>query len=90
MDNLKNLSRALRRHHAVRLKKTRSQYWGFGRRTSSYLDDQMTKRQIGIVSNTPAACSCYMCGNPRKWDNERTIQERRAAQHRTAELLGDI
>ena len=26
----------------------------------------------------PAQCSCWMCGNPRKWLGERTMQERRA------------
>lgn len=24
-----------------------------------------------------AECSCYMCGNPRKWFGDKTIQERR-------------
>ena len=35
---------------------------------------------IGIVARTPAACSCYMCGNPRKHWNELTMQEKRAAE----------
>ncbi|WP_169980233.1 hypothetical protein [Tautonia rosea] len=26
-----------------------------------------------------ASCSCWMCGNPRRWLGERTLQERRAA-----------
>jgi hypothetical protein len=28
-------------------------------------------------------CSCWMCGNPRKWDGERTIQERRRLMDET-------
>lgn len=28
--------------------------------------------------DTPTPCSCHMCGNPRKWWNEETVQERRA------------
>ncbi len=26
----------------------------------------------------PAKCSCWMCGNPRRHDGEKTIQEKRA------------
>ena len=29
---------------------------------------------------TPTPCSCWMCGNPRKWFKQPTIQERRFAQ----------
>ena len=31
-------------------------------------------------TETRAACSCPMCGNPRKWFDRKTLQERRAAQ----------
>ncbi|CAH2801603.1 MAG: hypothetical protein CBARDMAM_4422 [uncultured Caballeronia sp.] len=30
--------------------------------------------------DTPAPCSCWMCGNPRRYFRERTIQERRWLQ----------
>ena len=33
---------------------------------------------IGAVAHTPAACSCTMCGNPRKHFNQITMQERKA------------
>ena len=36
-----------------------------------------TPRMIGIKAHTPAMCSCHMCGNPRKYWKEKTIQERR-------------
>jgi hypothetical protein len=39
--------------------------------------DDQTPRMIGIKAHTPALCSCYMCGNPRKYWKEKTIQERR-------------
>ena len=29
---------------------------------------------------TPTPCSCWMCGNPRKWFKQPTIQERRMFQ----------
>ena len=36
-----------------------------------------TPRMIGIKAHTPALCSCHMCGNPRKYWKEKTIQEKR-------------
>ena len=36
-----------------------------------------TPRMIGIKAHTPAMCSCHMCGTPRKYWKEKTIQERR-------------
>jgi hypothetical protein len=32
---------------------------------------------IGIAIDTPKSCSCAMCGNPRTYYGDRTIQERR-------------
>lgn len=31
----------------------------------------------GVNADHLAECSCFMCGNPRKWWNEKTLQERR-------------
>jgi len=31
----------------------------------------------GILANTPKPCSCHMCGNPRKFFKEKTVQEKR-------------
>ncbi len=33
-----------------------------------------------VATRTPAVCSCWMCGNPRKWFGIPTIQERRMFQ----------
>ena len=38
---------------------------------------EQTPRIIGKKAHTPAMCSCHMCGNPRKYWKEKTIQERR-------------
>jgi hypothetical protein len=65
--------RAYRRAQIERLKRNRRHYW-------SHWKDELDHRRKGIVASTPAVCSCWMCGNPRKYDNERTIQERRAMQ----------
>lgn len=68
----KDFRRALRRHHIQRLKKARAGYWG--------RDRTLSPRQLGIVVGTPQACSCWMCGNPRRYrtdDNQLglTLQE---------------
>lgn len=62
--------RALRRHHLARLKRVRAKYrWGVA---------NTTPRILGMVVNTPCPCSCYLCGNARKFQG-RSIQERRNA-----------
>ena len=38
-------------------------------------------RMVGKKAHTPAMCSCYMCGNPRKYWKEKTIQEKRKEEH---------
>jgi len=82
----KNTTRAMRRHHYVRLKNTRRQHWGYGKqgwRCSQYITDvDMPKDVAGMVTRTPTPCSCDMCGNPRRkgWDNPLTIQERKAEE----------
>jgi len=63
---------AQRRHHAARLKAKRKSYHG-GNASASPV-------QLGKTVHTPARCSCYACGNPRKWFGEATIQERRQGQ----------
>ena len=40
----------------------------------------LTLNKHHTARRTPASCSCWMCGNPRKWFGERTVQERRAMQ----------
>lgn len=50
-----------------RIKKKRSHYWG--------QDLTDNGRMLNIVSETPAKCSCFMCGNPRKYFNSPTLQE---------------
>lgn len=63
-------TKSFRRHHKQRMKDKffRKQrlhpYWG--------LTDAKT---AGQYSNCKANCSCWMCGNPRKWLNELTREE---------------
>ena len=64
------MGRALRRHHAKRLRKQRSKHW--------VVVADPTERRIGKAVHTATPCSCWMCGNPRRHNAERTIQELRA------------
>lgn len=70
--NQKSMARALRRHHVARLKRNRRFYHGY--------DLTENPRYIGQAVHTPANCSCWMCGNPRKFFGEPTMQEKRQYQ----------
>lgn len=74
MSSFKPSSRALRRHHYERLKNTRSHYWGHS--------VPLSPSALGKVADTPCLCSCFMCGNPRKWHGEPSFQELKANQPR--------
>lgn len=41
-------------------------------------------RDIGLYGTTPCLCSCWMCGNPRRWQGNsrhgKTMQERKAME----------
>lgn len=73
--------RALRRHHRERLIRKRRRIIWWAEHSHS-----------GVLANTPCPCSCWMCGNPRKyykgqWGYERTIQERRYFQESIEENM---
>lgn len=65
-------SRGIRRHHEERVKaRVRSYYSGHA------VGDP---RRIGMIAHTRRLCSCWMCGNPRKYWKQKTIQESRARE----------
>lgn len=70
--------RALRRHHAARLKKARRFYHG--------RDLAHEPARLGQALATPSPCSCWMCGNPRHHAGEATRQERCAQEREQTEL----
>ena len=53
-----------------RVKKKRSKY-------HNAVTDGDVDVSVGKVACTPALCSCNMCGNPRKFFSELTIQEKK-------------
>lgn len=59
---MEKFNRAVRRHHAARLKKARSGYWGYAYNGRG----PMSERTVGLLLNTPKPCSCWMCNRPRK------------------------
>jgi len=69
---MKSNKRAQRRHNYSRLKSKRihKKYWGRSRA-------EWTVQQLGLLTNTPKICSCYMCGNPRKYWKESPFQEKK-------------
>ena len=62
-------SRALRRHHDQRVKQRVAGYHGGVARHDA--------QARGRLAQTRTPCSCWMCGNPRRYQGERTLQERR-------------
>lgn len=69
-------TRQWRRFQNERLKKNRQSY-----SSCAWWDDK--GRRNGYLLNNPQTCSCYMCGNSRRYakgEERFTIQERRSAQ----------
>ena len=62
-------SRAIRRHHEERIKRRVKAYY-----SGVHKDDP---RRIGQMAQTRKLCSCWMCGNPRRYFNELTLREPR-------------
>lgn len=73
---MKNMKRAIRRHHYARLK---NKYRKLNRRwvnpndiNCSYynpkyvIDDSWVEKESAFMADTAARCSCAMCGNPRR------------------------
>jgi len=64
--------RALRRHHRERIKRKRL------RQFHIMFEDRIANlysKEIIKMLNTAVPCSCWMCGNPRKYWKEKSRQE---------------
>lgn len=65
--------RSLRRHHA-----TRRKAWAKRALRHYFLrPDEPDAARVGLYARTPRPCSCWMCGNPRRYSGEKTVKERR-------------
>lgn len=72
--------RGERRFQTDRLKKKRQFYWGYYPASIFLEQRQMSKKRLGQVVNTPALCSCPLCGHHarRTYGNSwqgKTVQE---------------
>lgn len=67
---------ALKRHHRQRIKRNRRYH--FGR-------DLSGKIAHSQVIDTPTPCSCWMCGNERRYFKKLTLQELRSLDYFRAE-----
>ncbi len=65
-------SRGIRRHHLKRLKGVRRHDLRF-----LFSSQSPDARELGKHVTTPAACSCWLCGNPRHHFSHITLKERR-------------
>jgi hypothetical protein len=50
--------------------------------------EEITPKVIGRHAKDRVICSCSMCGNPRRFDGQRTRQELRATDPTTGEVEG--
>ena len=55
-----------------RARKVQASWWN-----THHTDPELDKPSSKLANNIKA-CSCDMCGNPRKWWNEITFQEKKA------------
>ena len=69
---MKNTTRALRRHNQRRVKNNRKNYWGGSAKSSGKTE--------GKCSRTPCLCSCWMCGNQRKYYGASFSEKRQKAE----------
>lgn len=75
----KDRKRAVRRYHYQRLKKKRSNYWGYPQLTYILRGkwEEMPDDMRAALATTSTPCSCYMCGNPRRYWKQVTLKERK-------------
>lgn len=69
---MEKFNRAVRRHHAARLKRKRARYWGGAPKE---VTGAQQARYLGLLLNTATPCSCWMCGNPRRHRKDVSLAE---------------
>jgi hypothetical protein len=71
--------RDLRRHYEEKYKQ-RCRRIARRRQIPGADESWIDARYIGRFAHSRQACSCFMCGNPRRYDGEKTLRERRREQ----------
>ena len=76
------MKRAIRRHHSARMKaKARRFYRQWNRYIYNWRSEAEEKKFEDAAAKRAdhiKCCSCWMCGNPRKYLKELTVQEIKA------------
>lgn len=73
-------SRAFRRHQYQKAKRRAKNVIRAWRGEPKL--QEFDERELGMVASCHGAvCSCHMCGNPRKYYKEKTMQEKRIEDH---------
>jgi hypothetical protein len=68
--------RAIRRHHYYRLKTYRKARDYYGKADSTFkMEAELLDFRSAVQATTACGCSCWMCGNPRKFFNKPTRKE---------------
>ena len=77
------MTRAERRANAerakARAKRQLKVMWRFGL-------CPLNERAVGLHAATPKLCSCYLCGNPRRYFGEITLREQKRNERELAEM----
>lgn len=68
-------NRAERRHQEERIKEKRKSKIEQYKEPTDVVREP-TPKQIGRSAHTATNCSCWMCGNPRKYFGELSLQEK--------------
>lgn len=61
-----------------RLSSSRGWYRRYVTDVGFVLDEALVDKDLHVLRKTPKRCSCWECGNPRKYSGELTVQERKA------------
>jgi hypothetical protein len=73
---MKNYKRASRRFHTQRVYRKRKKMWI----AQMLIEDGISDENLQKHLKNPVPCTCWMCGNPRKYQKERTLQELKAEE----------
>lgn len=83
--NQKNMLRSKRRH-AKSMKKRKAVEVCKNRLGPYYYDEYDRKMFANKNADNLKNCSCWMCGNPRKYFKEETLQEKRLKENFKCEV----
>lgn len=79
------MTRAQRRHDNRRIK---SRFYEIQKTRPHEWRQDVSARSAGIFANHGKTCSCFMCGNPRRFWGDLTVQEKRAELCRDVDQVG--